>query len=57
MSVLILGYVTVLRPFDETLDNIQQITFELTIFLVNIALLAMAVRTELSETILMQGTG
>ena len=44
MSVALIAYVIALRPFEEVIDNIEQISYEITIFVVNIALLVMAVK-------------
>ena len=42
-SVILLAYIIILKPFEKGVDFIQQITFEIAIFIVNISLLVAAV--------------
>lgn len=47
-SVLMFGYVVVMRPFEKLLSNIQQICLEMLILIVNVSLLVVAI-TDHSE--------
>ena len=49
-SVILLAYIIIMRPFKDGLDLIQQITFEIAILVVNIALLVVAVSDTQTES-------